>query len=88
MLHYHLILGVSKPRESNHMPNGYEVVNALKALKQQAQKHKYVTSLVGVWGEMLLHDLAATLHPSKIIVHIIVIAENVRTTCTVCGFFF
>ncbi|XP_068084351.1 uncharacterized protein [Anabrus simplex] len=61
--------GVSSPRQSvvpQPLPSPQTVARSIQSSSSQSQAHEHVTSLVGIWGEMLLHDIASTLNPDTV----------------------
>lgn len=57
-------LGVGAQRESQHLPSPANVITELNSL--QSQPHEDVTSFLGVWGHMVLKDLASTVNSGRI----------------------
>ncbi|PSN37939.1 hypothetical protein C0J52_20255 [Blattella germanica] len=55
---------VGAPRWSEQLPSPAEVVDRLRVVN--ANPHEYVTSLLGIWGQMVLEDLTETLNPESI----------------------
>lgn len=58
--------GISTPRQSvstHALPTPFEVVSTLR---RSTANHEGLTSLAGVWAELLLRDIAETIHPSGI----------------------
>ncbi|XP_033611688.1 uncharacterized protein LOC111875414 [Cryptotermes secundus] len=52
--------GVGAQRESQHLPSPANVITELSSL--QTQPHEDVTSFLGLWGQMVLKDLASTVN--------------------------
>ncbi|KAJ9573877.1 hypothetical protein L9F63_008737, partial [Diploptera punctata] len=48
--------GVSAPRWSEHLPPPSKIIRGLSDVK--VQLHEHVTSLLAIWGQMVLRDLA------------------------------
>ncbi|XP_069697432.1 uncharacterized protein [Periplaneta americana] len=56
--------GVSGPRWSEQLPSTSKVMRELNSLK--VQPHEHVTSLLGVWGQMVRDDLASTINSDSV----------------------
>lgn len=66
---YCLLSGVASPRQSvgNHvLPTPTKAVSMLiNHLRLTSEAHEGLTSLSGVWSELILQDIASTVHPSN-----------------------
>jgi hypothetical protein len=58
-------VGMSIQRESQQLPSPAQVIKELHNLK--VEPHEHVTSFLGVWGHMVLKDLASTLNSGGLI---------------------
>ncbi|XP_021931916.1 peroxidasin homolog [Zootermopsis nevadensis] len=56
--------GVTTQKESQQLPSPAKVTKELHSLK--AQPHEHVTNFLGVWGHMVLKDLASTLNSDSV----------------------
>lgn len=56
--------GVSAQRESHHLPLPADIIAQLNSL--QTQPHEDVTSFLGVWGHMVLRDVASTVNSGSV----------------------
>ncbi|XP_023288072.1 uncharacterized protein LOC105701787 [Orussus abietinus] len=61
--------GISSPRRSSgshELPAASEVVSRIRTGRESPRSHEGLTSLSGIWSELILRDISSSIHPGHL----------------------